>query len=83
MQRQGQGEHTPHLKAGNKHDTSKGTQLEEPSAPPGGMDREGKTDSRVPGLPACSRLYAEAGDVFPAHKNILQVLGATREYQAP
>ena len=55
----------------------------ETSAQPGGMDREEKPDGMVPGLPAYSRLHALAGDVFPAHKYILQVLAATREYQVP
>lgn len=53
------------------------------SALPGGMDRDGKSEVMVPGLPACSRLHALAGDVFPAHKYILQVLGVMREYQVP
>jgi len=35
----------------------------EPSALPGGMDREGEPDGMVPGLPACNTLHTLAADV--------------------
>lgn len=56
----------------------------EPSALPGSMDREEKPDSSVPGLPpppAAGCMHWQ--EMCSLLKSILQVLGATREYQVP